>query len=295
MFKFIRQWWSGSKECFCCKRWFSSVVLLKGACLECRSKLAYFPEIKTVTIAEVIEKFLNDASRISEQTFKILSLEKTLEERDLSSSQQKLDWYKARDGYVATVARLSNEIQQLQENIRDQSSAFEHGRATLLQREATIRELEFKVKQFDERVTALTEERAATVAHLNDELAKAIEQSNTVIEALRQDKITLTIENGQLRDDIARLKYGKFTPDELQDLCHNLSGDCVAQYEAFCDGCASYQRKMFGKADRDAFAATEQKQKEELNRLRQILSVWDKAGEAIIRAYKIEHSEKPVG
>lgn len=228
MFKFIRQWWSGSKECFCCKRWFSPVVLLKGACLECRSKLAYFPEIKTVTIADVIEKFLNDAARISEQTLKILSLEKTLEERDLSSSQQKLDWYKARDGYVAIVARLSNEILQLQENIRGQSSAFEHERATLLQREATIRELEFKVKQFDEQVAALTEEWAATVAHLNDELTKAVVRSETLTQQF--------------------------------------------------------------KADFTAAAATERKQKEELNRLRQILSVWDKAGEAIIRAYKIEHN-----
>jgi hypothetical protein len=40
-----------------------------------------------------------------------------------------------------------------------------------------------------------------------------------------------------------RMKRGDFTPDELQNLCHNLSEH---DKEAFFKGWAAYQKKLFG-------------------------------------------------
>jgi hypothetical protein len=43
--------------------------------------------------------------------------------------------------------------------------------------------------------------------------------------------------------DIVRLKSGDFTPEELQNLCHSVS---ETDKTAFFEGCAAYQRKLFG-------------------------------------------------
>lgn len=51
------------------------------------------------------------------------------------------------------------------------------------------------------------------------------------------DTLTLNLE-------IERLKSGQFTPDELQNLCHNLSPQ---QQCAFKFGCEKYQKELFGK------------------------------------------------
>lgn len=48
----------------------------------------------------------------------------------------------------------------------------------------------------------------------------------------------------ELNCEVARLKSGKFTPEEFQNLCHNYSED---DYEKFCDGCDDWQKKLFGK------------------------------------------------
>ncbi len=47
--------------------------------------------------------------------------------------------------------------------------------------------------------------------------------------------------------EIKRLLAGDFTPEEFQNLCHkfNKNDKC-----AFYDGCAAYQRKLFGQSDR---------------------------------------------
>jgi hypothetical protein len=58
------------------------------------------------------------------------------------------------------------------------------------------------------------------------------------------DRRRLLVEVDELQAEITRLKSGKFTPEELQSLCHGLSED---DYKAFCDGCDAYQRQLFGK------------------------------------------------
>lgn len=45
-------------------------------------------------------------------------------------------------------------------------------------------------------------------------------------------------------EEVARLKSGKFTSDELQGICHNLS---VEDECAFKAGCENYQAVLFGK------------------------------------------------
>lgn len=53
-----------------------------------------------------------------------------------------------------------------------------------------------------------------------------------------------------LREENERLKSGRFSPDELQQLCHHLS-EQPAQRDAFLQGCGDYQRKLFGTDQRE--------------------------------------------
>jgi hypothetical protein len=46
-----------------------------------------------------------------------------------------------------------------------------------------------------------------------------------------------------LEQEVKRLKEGRFTDEELQDLCHNMSEKNAA---AFKQGCTAYQKKLLG-------------------------------------------------
>lgn len=52
-------------------------------------------------------------------------------------------------------------------------------------------------------------------------------------------------------DEIARLKRGDFTKEEFQNLCHNRheKEGCTAQ--DFFNGCAEYQKSLFGTSERE--------------------------------------------
>src|SRR4026208_1549117 len=50
-------------------------------------------------------------------------------------------------------------------------------------------------------------------------------------------------------DEIQRLKEGNFTPEEFQNLCHNLQGKGRDDFEI---GCIQYQEKLFGKKQIDS-------------------------------------------
>ena len=50
---------------------------------------------------------------------------------------------------------------------------------------------------------------------------------------------------GFLEHEITRLKKGDFTPEELQNLCHNLAEDKEKKCEFF-KGCCEYQKELFG-------------------------------------------------
>ncbi len=54
----------------------------------------------------------------------------------------------------------------------------------------------------------------------------------------------ITLEISILREEIARLKRGDFTPEEFQNLCHNMNPNC--KREDFESGCLKYQNKLFG-------------------------------------------------
>jgi hypothetical protein len=53
----------------------------------------------------------------------------------------------------------------------------------------------------------------------------------------------LLAEINALHGEIARLKEGKFTDEELQALCHNLTTNDLSKFQA---GCRDYQAKLFG-------------------------------------------------
>lgn len=46
--------------------------------------------------------------------------------------------------------------------------------------------------------------------------------------------------------ELTRYKAGNLTPEELQELCHNMAGKVDA--DAFCAGCEDYQIKLFGRS-----------------------------------------------
>jgi hypothetical protein len=48
----------------------------------------------------------------------------------------------------------------------------------------------------------------------------------------------------QLQAENNRLKAGKFTPEELQNLCHEQQGNA----ESFAQGCCAYQVELFGRS-----------------------------------------------
>lgn len=57
-----------------------------------------------------------------------------------------------------------------------------------------------------------------------------------------------------LEDEIARLKRGEFTAEEIHGICHNFPMTVGAR--AFADGCAAEQRRLYGCApDADIVAA----------------------------------------
>lgn len=64
----------------------------------------------------------------------------------------------------------------------------------------------------------------------------------------REQQHPLIKEIEELKRENARLKRGDFTPEEFQNLCHNFS---ETDKQCFFDGCADYQRKLFGVSDRD--------------------------------------------
>ena len=67
-------------------------------------------------------------------------------------------------------------------------------------------------------------------------MQKRIESQNELMNVLIQKSI-------EREKEIERLKAGKFTPEELQNLCHNLKEE---DEQAFKQGCIDYQKKLFG-------------------------------------------------
>lgn len=73
---------------------------------------------------------------------------------------------------------------------------------------------------------------------------------------------------GQLQvalKECERLKAGKFSPTELQNLCHNLD---ESDYSAFCDGCSRYQKELFGKSREESLKEIYDSIERELSQLR---------------------------
>lgn len=52
-----------------------------------------------------------------------------------------------------------------------------------------------------------------------------------------------------LAGEVQRLKEGRFTPEEFQNLCH--MKQVQDGFESFAQGCREYQKKLFGKCDED--------------------------------------------
>ena len=63
------------------------------------------------------------------------------------------------------------------------------------------------------------------------------------VNLVRRDFEYLKSYKNLCEDEIARLRMGEFTDEELQGICHNLKEDCPIR---FADGCVAYNQKLFG-------------------------------------------------
>ena len=70
------------------------------------------------------------------------------------------------------------------------------------------------------------------------------ERDKSIVAAVAAEREAHAAEIERLRAEYDRMRRGDFTPEEFQNLCHNLPPHCTR--EAFAAGCAEYQRKLFG-------------------------------------------------
>ena len=62
---------------------------------------------------------------------------------------------------------------------------------------------------------------------------------------IKQDTVLdVQLQNNLLKSEVERLKNGKFSSEELQNLCHNLE---PTDRKAFLIGCRKEQERLFGK------------------------------------------------
>lgn len=94
---------------------------------------------------------------------------------------------------------------------------------------------------------ALRLDRLHSLAYHRQEALKdcetVISRQISQIFCLRNDLLNARNEVEALKTEISRLKEGNFTPEELQNLCHNLKTDKLEEFRA---GCRSYQCQLFG-------------------------------------------------
>lgn len=72
----------------------------------------------------------------------------------------------------------------------------------------------------------------------------------TIGQAVR-DRSSALMRIKELDKELVRLKRGDFTPEEFQNLCHNRHEKEGCTAKDFFDGCAAYQKSLFGKSERD--------------------------------------------
>lgn len=78
---------------------------------------------------------------------------------------------------------------------------------------------------------------------LSTELQIRTEQRDKALARVEELQAKVSEQEGEL----ARLRRGDFTPEEFQNLCHNI--DVQAGRECFEAGCREYQERLFGKKE----------------------------------------------
>lgn len=63
------------------------------------------------------------------------------------------------------------------------------------------------------------------------------------IDRLKDERRRLEELNANLTAELHRLRRGQFTPEELQELCHNLTPRQLCEFQK---GCENYQSALFG-------------------------------------------------
>lgn len=102
-----------------------------------------------------------------------------------------------------------------------------------------------------ERLRARAEfERDQVKAELEQAVERARKAEARSVQQLEEATSLLRLID-RLKEENARLKRGEFSPEEFQALCHHRDEKPGCTAEDFYEGCALYQRKLFGRADRD--------------------------------------------
>lgn len=93
--------------------------------------------------------------------------------------------------------------------------------------------------RLDPAPTVHTDPLLQEVLELKAEVQRGVAARNELQRMVDQLRMMMATQN----DEILRLKAGKFTEEELQNLCHEQGEDCP---ERFAQGCVDYNRKLFG-------------------------------------------------
>lgn len=86
---------------------------------------------------------------------------------------------------------------------------------------------------------------------LEQELASLRKEFANDVVMLREQAIAGALAESEL----IRLKRGDFTNEEFQNLCHNRHEKEGCTAKDFFDGCAAYQKNLFGRSERDQLVA----------------------------------------
>lgn len=199
-------------------------------------------------------------------------------EKDATLKGQK-EFDNCRNSYLNDLSIQANLVAELQSQLAQKSTALKSVEERVRTLNDTIQchevntiELQRKFVERGKAVERHTNQILSLenqIREYEDDIRRAKkydEETRTpLIESLRRD---LT----EARATIDRLKSGKFTPEELQQLCH--SGDDSSEYQAFVDGCAQYQKKLFGKCDRQEQANEICELKADVQECKAIIQRW---------------------
>lgn len=138
----------------------------------------------------------------------------------------------------------------------------------------------------------LQQQEAMNLDHEKDYMAvwQLIKQPNeTVVEACQR----IVKQLSDSKEEVERLREGKFTPQEFQNLCHNRHfQELGTTAREFFEGCAEYQKKLFGHCDRESLQLRADTAEKQVAGLREVIQYAEDDFDELERNDLIVRNEK---